>query len=426
MHSDTREDSTPDFVAMGAALSSELIALRRELHQIPELAFELPRTQARLLAALKGLPLEIHPLDGVSGFWATLRGGRPGPTVLLRADMDALPVTEQSGESFASSNGAMHACGHDLHMSGMVGAVKILSQLREQIAGTVLFMFQPNEETPAGARLMLEQGLLDATGERPVVAWGLHEMPYPAGTVHISQGAQMASNCQFTATFTGSGGHGSAPHAAIDPVPAVLDLGQQLQNLVTREFSVFDPVVCTVTQLRAGEAINVIHDTASLGATVRAVSREATERFARRSVELARAVAAAHRCEVEAGFRVNCPTTINDPRAARIAAATAQELFGAERVVGMEHPVMASEDFSYVLEQVPGAFFFFGALPEGVDPAGAPQLHSPLARYNDAVLGDQAALLAALAFKGASSQRDFEGASSQGGFEGALSQRDED
>lgn len=396
-----REHTNPDFRAMGAALRDELIALRRELHQVPEVGFELPKTQQRVLSALKGLPLEIHELDGASGFWALLRGGRPGPTVLVRGDMDALPVREQSGEEFASTNGAMHACGHDLHMSGLVGAVKILAQLREQIAGTVLFMFQPSEETAGGARVMLEQGILDATGERPAVAWGLHEMPYPAGTVHISRGAQMASNCQLTATFTGAGGHGSAPHTAIDPVPAVLDLGQQLQTLVTREFSVFDPVVCTVTQLRAGEAINVIHDTAYLGATFRAVSREATEHFARRGVEIAESIAATHRCTVDAQFAVKCPTTINDPVAAQVALDTATALFGPERVVDMDHPVMASEDFSYVLEQVPGAFFFFGALPAGLDPATAPQLHSPLARYDDGVLGDQAALLAAVVLSGA-------------------------
>ncbi len=395
------DQKSPDFRAMGAALSDELVALRRDLHQIPEIGFDLPRTQRRVLAALDGLPLEIHRLDGSSGFWATMRGGRPGPTVLVRADMDALPVRERSGEEFAATNGAMHACGHDLHMSGLVGAVKILATLRDEIAGTVLFMFQPAEETASGARAMLEQGLLDATGELPAVAWGLHEVPLPAGTVHISRGAQMASNCQLTATFTGAGGHGSAPHAAIDPVPAVLDLGQQLQTLVTREFNVFDPVVCTVTQLRAGEAINVIHDSAHLGATFRAVSREATEHFARRGVEIAQSIATTHRCQVDARFAVNCPTTINDPLAAQVALDTASQLFGVQRVVDMEHPVMASEDFSYVLEKIPGAFFFFGALPADVDPKTAPQLHSPLARYDDGVLGDQAAMLAALAFSGA-------------------------
>ncbi len=393
--------STPDFRAMGASIQPELTALRRELHQIPELEFELSATSARLLSALDGLPLEIQTRPGSSAIIAILRGGRPGPTVLLRGDMDALPVTEQTDEPFKSTNGRMHACGHDLHMAAMVGAARLLSDVREQLAGSVLFMFQPAEETARGAAEMLEHGLLDAAGDQPVVAWGIHEMPYPGGTVHVRAGAQMASNCQLTATFTGLGGHGSAPHTAIDPVPAVLDLGQQLQNLVTREFSVFDPVVCTTTQLRAGEAINVIHDTAYLGATVRAVSPGATEKFARRGVELAKSIAAAHRCEIEVEFRVNCPTTMNDPVAAQVVLDTATGLFGNSRVVAMEHPVMASEDFSYVLQKVRGAFLFMGALYPGVDPATAPQLHSPLARYDDAVLGDQAALLAALAWTGA-------------------------
>ncbi|WBF61508.1 M20 family metallopeptidase [Propionibacterium freudenreichii] len=395
------DPTTPDFRAMGAELEAGLSGLRRELHQIPELEFDLTRTQARLLQALDGLPLEIHTREGSSSIIAVLRGGRPGPTVLLRGDMDALPVAEQTDEPFKSTNGRMHACAHDLHMSGMVGAAELLSRVRDDLAGSVLFMFQPAEEIAGGAAEMLSHGLLDAAGDQPVVAWGIHEMPYPLGTVHVRAGAQMASNCQLTATFTGLGGHGSAPHTAIDPVPAVLDLGQQLQNLVTREFSVFDPVVCTTTQLRAGEAINVIHDTAHLGATVRAVSPEATEHFARRGVEVARSVAATHRCTVDAEFKVNCPTTMNDPVAAQVVLDIATRLFGAERVVEMKHPVMASEDFSYVLEKVRGAFLFMGALYPGVDPATAPQLHSPLARYDDAVLGDQAALLAALAWSGA-------------------------
>lgn len=392
--------ATPDFRAMGAGLAEHLGALRRELHQIPELGFDLPLTKARLLREFTGMPVEIHEFDGWSAFVVIVRGERPGPTVLVRGDMDALPVEENSGEDFASTNGAMHACGHDLHMSALVGAVKLIAYQRAELAGTVVFMFQPAEETARGARRMLDEGLLEISGERPAVAWGVHEMPYPAGTVSVRVGAQMASNCQLVATFKGRGGHGSAPHTAVDPVPAVLDLGQQLQMLVTREFSVFDPVVCTVTQLGAGKMYNVIHDQASLGATVRAVSKETTDRFGRRSVEIAELVGQIHRCEVDAKFRVNCPTTINDPRAAHLALATARELFGDERVVEMDQPVMASEDFSYVLDEVPGAFLFMGALPDGVDPEGAPQLHSAQARFNDTVLGDQAALLASLAWAG--------------------------
>ncbi|RLP09644.1 M20 metallopeptidase family protein [Propionibacterium australiense] len=398
----TRQNAstTPDFRAMGASLSDQLGSLRRELHQIPELGFDLPRTKARLLREFAGMPVEIHEFDGWSAFVVIVRGGRPGPVVLVRGDMDALPVREDSGEDFAATTDTMHACGHDMHMAALVGAVKMIAYHRADLAGSVMFMFQPAEETARGARRMLDEGLLDCAGERPVVAWGVHEMPYPAGTVHVRAGAQMASNCQLVATFHGRGGHGSAPHTAIDPVPAVLDLGQQLQMLVTREFSVFDPVVCTVTQLGAGKMYNVIHDQASLGATIRAVSKDTTDRFGARATQIAELVGQIHRCEVDMSFRVNCPATVNDPRAARVALDTARALFGPERVVEMSQPVMASEDFSYVLEEVPGAFLFMGALPDGADPAGAPQLHSPQARYNSGVLGDQAALLSALAWTG--------------------------
>ena len=400
MSTQQNASTSPDFRTMGAGLAERLGALRRDLHRIPELGFDLPRTKARLLQEFAGMPVEIHEFDGWSAFVVVVRGDGPGPVVLVRGDMDALPVAEESGEDFAATNGAMHACGHDMHMSALVGAVKMIAEQRAGLAGSVMFMFQPAEETARGARRMLDEGLLEVAGERPVVAWGIHEMPYPAGTVHVRVGAQMASNCQLVATFKGRGGHGSAPHTAIDPVPAVLDLGQELQTLVTREFSVFDPVVCTVTQLGAGKMYNVIHDQASLGATIRAVSKGTTDRFGSRAVEIAELIGRIHRCETDARFRVNCPTTLNDPRAARVALDTARSLFGADRVVEMEQPVMASEDFSYVLKEVPGAFLFMGALPDGVDPDGAPQLHSPLARYNTGVLGDQAALLAALAWSG--------------------------
>ncbi|WP_316670865.1 M20 family metallopeptidase [uncultured Propionibacterium sp.] len=392
--------TTPDFRAMGVGLADHLGALRRELHQIPELGFDLPLTKARLLAELTGMPVEIHEFDGWSAFVVVVRGGRPGPVVLVRGDMDALPVVEDSGEDFASTNGAMHACGHDMHMSALVGAVKMIADQRAGLSGSVMFMFQPAEETARGAKRMLDEGLLGIAGERPAVAWGVHEVPAPAGTVHVRAGAQMASNCQLLVTFRGRGGHGSAPDTAIDPVPAVLDLGQQLQMLVTREFSVFDPVVCTVTRLDAGKMYNVIHDRAGLGATIRAISKDTTDRFGGRAVEIAELVGRIHRCGVEAEFHVNCPTTLNDPRAARVALEVARGLFGDDRVIEMDRPVMASEDFSHVLEQVPGAFLFMGALPDGVDPDGAPQLHSPQARYDSGVLGDQAALLAALAWTG--------------------------
>ena len=375
---------------------------RHDLHRHPETAYEETRTAAKIAALLHDFGLdEIHTGLAQTGVVGVLHGNRPGKTLGLRADMDALDIHEANTFAHRSQTaGKMHACGHDMHMSALVGAVKMIAEQRAGLAGSVMFMFQPAEETARGARRMLDEGLLEVAGERPVVAWGIHEMPYPAGTVHVRVGAQMASNCQLVATFKGRGGHGSAPHTAIDPVPAVLDLGQELQTLVTREFSVFDPVVCTVTQLGAGKMYNVTHDQASLGATIRAVSKGTTDRFGSRAVEIAELIGRIHRCETDARFRVNCPTTLNDPRAARVALDTARGLFGADRVVEMEQPVMASEDFSYVLEEVPGAFLFMGALPDGVDPDGAPQPHSPLARYNTGVLGDQAALLAALAWSG--------------------------
>jgi len=256
-------------------LNTELVALRRELHQIPEVGLHLPLTQARILKALEGLPLEITLGRSLSSVVAVLRGTAPGgggrPVVLLRGDMDALPVKELSGEPFASTNGNMHACGHDLHMSLLVGAVKALVAHRDELAGDVIFQFQPGEESVNGCLHMLNEGLLDVAGRRPEAAWAIHVWAGldPLGTFSTKPGPVMASTDEIKVRVIGRGGHGSAPHLAADPVPAMAEMITATHAMVTRRFSVFDPVVVSVGRVQAGTAANVIPEEAFFDATMR-------------------------------------------------------------------------------------------------------------------------------------------------------------
>jgi hippurate hydrolase len=382
------------------ALLPELVALRRTIHSDPELGLELPRTQRRVLDALEPLGLDVVLGAGLSSIAVVVRGAHPGPTVLLRADMDALPLTEDTGLDYAASGERMHACGHDLHVAGLVGAAHLLAGRRDELHGDVLLMFQPGEELGDGAKRMLAEGLLETTGSRPVAAFGIHVVPGEYGVFSTRPGALMAGAIEVEITITGSGGHASAPHLTRDPVPVAAELVTALQTFVTRRFDVFDPVVLSVTQLHAGgPARNIISDTATLVASVRVLSHESSARVQEEIPALAREVAAAHGCTAEVDVTVLCAPTVNDARAVERVRGTLQRLFGEERVWETAHPVMGSEDFSFVLEQVPGAFLFLRATPAEVDLESAAPNHSPTVVFDDAVLADQAAALAAFALE---------------------------
>ncbi|MCK2026747.1 amidohydrolase [Microbacterium sp. SSW1-47] len=375
-----------------------LVGLRRAIHADPELGLELPRTQRRILDALEPLGVEVTLGAGLSSIAAVIRGAHPGPTVLLRADMDALPLTEETGLDYAATGERMHACGHDLHVAGLVGAAQLLAARRDDLHGDVLLMFQPGEELGDGATRMLAEGLLDVTGSRPVAAFGIHVVPGEFGVFSTRPGALMAGAIEVEVTITGSGGHASAPHLTRDPVPVAAELVTALQAFVTRRFDVFDPVVLSVTQLHAGgPARNIISDTASLVASVRVLSHENSARVQTEIPALVQEIAAAHGCTVEVDVTILCAPTVNDPQAVAHVCSTLSGLFGEERVWETAHPVMGSEDFSFVLEQVPGAFLFLRATPAEVDLETASPNHSPTVVFDDAVLADQAAALAALA-----------------------------
>jgi len=388
---------TPALLDDAARLLPTLQVLRRALHADPETGLVLPRTQAAVLEALAGLDLEISTGTATTSVVAVLRGARPGPTVLLRGDMDALPLAEQTGLDYAATNGAMHACGHDLHTAGLVGAAHLLSARRDSLAGDVVFMFQPGEESWGGAAIMIDEGLLEARGSLPVAAYALHVGPGVRGAFQSRPGPVMASSNSFYTTYRGDGGHGSTPWKVLDPVPAVAELTLALSAMVARRTSAFDPSVLSVTMLHGSETRNVIAETAGLGATVRAHSDETLDTMEREALRIARGIGDAHGLETESDFSRHYPPTVNDAAEIEHVEVAVGELFGAGRYSEMPHPMMGSEDFSFVLQRVPGAFVMVGASPDGIDPEQCASNHSPHVLFDDAVLADMAALLTQLA-----------------------------
>ena len=380
----------------------EAVRLRRRIHRNPELGLVLPDTQRAVLEALEGLDLEIATGGATSAVVATLRGARPGPTLLLRADMDALPMDEQSGLEFASQHaGRMHACGHDSHVAMLAGAAKLLARRRSELAGTVKLLFQPGEEGFAGARVLIEEGLLDAA-PRVDAAFAIHvDSTLPLGRVALRPGPILAAGDVLSIDLAGRGGHASMPHLAADPIPVACEIVTALQSFVTRRIDAFDPAVITVSRIQAGTTSNVIPATAHLLGTIRSVS-ESTRAAAHEGVRrVAAGVAAAHGLEAKVHIVPGYPVTVNDAGFAGFARGVAAELIGSGGVIDMRAPVMGAEDFSYVLERVPGALVFLGARPPGAEPA---PLHS-----NRMVI-DEDAMAAGIALHAAVSMRWLGGA----------------
>ncbi|MEP6973495.1 MAG: M20 family metallopeptidase [Actinomycetota bacterium] len=380
--------------AAALELQTRTVGLRRRIHEHPEIGLELPRTQAVILSALEGLGYRIATGRGCSSVVATLEEGE-GPTVLLRGDMDALPLTEETGLPFSSEvAGAMHACGHDTHVAMLLGAARTLSERRSELAGRVVLMFQPGEEGFAGAKIMLDEGLLEPV--RPEAAFALHVITHlPAGRIMTRGGAITASADVFRIVVRGRGGHASAPHLALDPIPAAFEIGTALQTMVTRRFSVFDPAVVTVAHVEAGTTSNVIPETAMLEGTVRTLSTEVREAVLGQLHVIAEGIVAAHGVEAEVTIEAGYPPTVNDADMAARAIAVASGLVGDDRVEVMNAPIMGAEDFSYVLEQVPGAMVFLSAgEPDAPEPVPN---HSNRMVVHEPVMADGVALYSSLA-----------------------------
>lgn len=381
-------------------LHGDMVRLRRALHAEPEVGLQLPRTQDKVLAAIDGLGLEVTTGSTIGSVTGVLRGTGDGPTVLLRGDMDALPVDEAGQLDYRSRfEGRMHACGHDLHTTMLAGAARLLAQHRDRLGGDVVLMFQPGEEGWDGANTMLDEGVLTAAGKPVDAAYGMHvfSSQLPQGMFVTRPGTMLSASDDLHVVVRGSGGHGSAPQHARDPVTAAAEMVTALQTMVTRRFDVFDPVVISVGSLHAGDALNVIPDQARFGATVRTFSDTARERVFDEAPALLRGIAAAHGVQVEIDFRPGYPPTVTDGDETAFAVERVHELVGPQRHLSLPNPLSGSEDFSRVLESVPGSFIGLGAPPADTDPQQAAYNHSPQARFDDAVLADGAALYAELA-----------------------------
>ncbi len=390
-----------DVAERAASLGGELAELRHALHLEPEVGLQLPATQRRVLSALSGLPLELTTGSALTSVTGVLRGAQPGPAV-LRGDMDALQIEEKTGVPYrARTDDAMHACGHDLHTAMLVGAAQLLSQAREELAGSVIFMFQPGEEACDGAGHMIAEGVLDAAGDRPIAAYALHVMSagWPNGTFATRPGPMLAASDALAVRVRGVGGHGSAPHLARDPVLAACEMALALQTYLTRSIDPFETAVLTVGSFHAGTRRNVIPETASFDATVRTFSQQVRDQVARETVRVCEGIAAAHGLDVAAVYSQEYPVTVNDEAETAFVADTVAALFGGDAFTPMERPVTGAEDFSRVLAEVPGAMVFLGATPPGGDYTAAPFNHSQYAAFDDGVLSAGAALYAGLALR---------------------------
>src|SRR3954449_3930134 len=350
--------SAADLLAAAYSDADRTIDLRRRLPRRPEIGLHLPQTQATVVEAFDGLPIEVTTGKSTTSVVGVLRGARPGPTYQLRGDMDALPVHEDSGLPFASEiPGAMHACGHDTHVAMLVGAARLLAERRDELAGQVVFMVQPGEEGFHGARFMLDEGLLDVVPEAPVSsAFALHiSSTLPSGSVNVRPGPMMAAADQWRMVVRGRGGHASEPHAAADPIPVAAEIVMALQSMVTRRVDVFDPAVVTVAHIEAGSTNNVIPETAFLEGTIRTLSADRRADVVTAVERVATHVAAAHEMTVDFQLVEGYPVTVNDPGAAARVLDAATELLGERASRVSPAPLMGAEDFSYVLQRVPGA-----------------------------------------------------------------------
>ncbi len=369
----------------------KIVALRRDIHREPELGFDTKKTAEKVLAALDGLPLALQTGVAENGLVATLEGEGDGPTVGLRADMDALPIHEETGLPFASEvDGKMHACGHDGHTSMLVGAAHALSGMRERLNGTVKFFFQPAEEGGGGGKVMVEEGVADDVDS----IFALHLWPgLPFGTAATKPGPIMAAADGFEMTVRGRGGHGAFPHQTVDAVAMAAQIVTALQTLVSREVDPVEPAVLTVGEIGAGAAFNIIPETARLGGTVRTLNEDLRRRMPGRIAQLARGVAGGMRGDAELDYSFSYPVTMNDEGAARRALGVIEDLFGEENTLKLSNPSMGGEDFAFFLETIPGAFIWLGV---GEDVSF---LHTPNFAFDEEILPLGSALLAALALE---------------------------
>lgn len=339
---------------------NDMVALRRDLHQHPELGFQEARTAGVIAERLRALGYTVRTGLGKTGVTGFLKGGRPGKTVLLRADIDALPIHEQTGAPYASLNsGAMHACGHDAHTAMALSAAEILAKDSPELAGNLFFVFQPAEEILIGAPAMLQDGALD--GISPDAAFAIHVMNrIPVGAIAVRTGPVMTSADKLGITVRGRGGHGANPHNAVDPVVAAAQVVSALQTLVSRETPPLQPAVLSITMLKAGTAFNIIPDTVEMTGTLRCFDADLRTSLLASLQRTAEGIASALRCTATVNNEFLTPAVLNDPAVTALARTVAAEVVGADKVVEWE-PLTGSDDVAYFWQRVPGCYAFVGS-----------------------------------------------------------------
>ena len=378
-------DCMNELLDAASSVFDDVVAFRRDIHQHPELGLDNPRTQEKILDALNDLPLNISTGKGLPSVVADLDGANDGPPILLRADTDALPMTEDSNESFCSLDpGKAHACGHDAHTAMLVGAARLLSQRREELSGRVRFMFQPGEEGAGGAPIMIEEGVLKDVDR----AFAIHITPnIPTGYAACRPGPFMASTDTLRVTVTGKGGHASTPYLCTDPIPAMATMITSLQTAVTREINAFDPALISITHVEGGTTTNVIPETVFFEGTIRCVSERSRDKVREAIRRVCTQIALAHECEASISLEEGYPVTVNHADQSDFFGKVCERTLGEGKFLTMPSPVMGGEDFSYVLQQVPGVMAFLGVCPNDIkDSLQAAPCHSNRMRLNETAM----------------------------------------
>ena len=366
---------TIDVFASATQILPGVIDLRRKIHANPELGNQLPETTAAVLNELSDLGLEIRASKETTSLIATLKGEGDGPRILLRGDMDALPMPEDNDLSFASRNAnKMHACGHDAHTAMLVGAARLLHENKEHVNGSVDFFFQTGEEGYYGAKVVLDEGMFEAPYS-PDAIFALHITPLmDSGKFTGRPGPILAAADTWKIKVTGKGGHASMPHDALDPIPVACEIVQALQHMVVSRINAFNPVVLTTTKIEAGTTSNVIPESVDMLGTLRSTSERSRAKAHEGIKRIATQIAMAHEMEAEVELSLGYPVTVNHPDFVDFARGTLEQLFGEGAYIPMKTPMMGAEDFSYLLERWPGAMFFLGVKPD--NPSLAAPCHS--------------------------------------------------
>lgn len=345
-------------------LQDYIVGIRRDLHQIPEVGTDLPKTQAMIAAELDKLGIAYRKNKGDSGIIGTIEGGKPGKTILLRADIDALPITEQTGLPFASKHqGCMHACGHDTHAAMLLGALRILNEHKDELSGNVKFVFQTGEEISKGARIAIQEGVMDGVD----AVFGIHigsilGPDVPAGTLIAVPGCCMASFDRFILKVHGIGCHGSTPEKGVDPITIASNIVLSLQEVIAREIAAPKAAVLTIGKIAGGFAYNVIPDEVLIEGTIRSFEDPIRQHLAKRIGEIAQGIASTFRGSCDYEMDWGAPPVVNDEAMAELAGVAAKKALGAEHVLTAQPaPNMGGEDFAYYLEKAPGAFMFLSS-----------------------------------------------------------------